>query len=86
MLWIGGGLGREVVVIWQPVQLEREITTGARAWVVEHLSTSHRNDSHDPGGSHYFTTPVSHGNLLVARTMIATGFMSTEADIYSNCL
>lgn len=86
MLWIGGGLGREVVVIWQPVQLEREITTGARAWVVEHLSTSHRNDSRDPAGSHYFTTPVSHNNLLVARMMIARGFMSTGADIYSNCL
>lgn len=59
MLWIGGGLGREVVVIWQPVQLEREITTGARAWVVEHLSTSHCNDSHIPAGSHHFTTLAS---------------------------
>lgn len=86
MLWIGGGLRREVVVIWQPVQLEREITIGARAWVVEHLSASHRNDSHDPAGSHYFTTPPSHGNLLVARMMIPTGFMSAGADIYSNCL
>lgn len=37
------GLGEgEVVVVWQPVQLEREITIGARAWVVEHLSASHR--------------------------------------------
>lgn len=26
--------------------------------VVEHLSSSHRNDSHDPAGSHYFTTPA----------------------------
>lgn len=45
----------------------------ARAWLVEHLSTSHRNDSHDPAGSHYFTTPVSHGNLLVLSMMIAVG-------------
>lgn len=79
-------MGRDVVVIWQPVQLEREIATGARAWVVEHLSTSHRNDSHDPAGSHYFTTLVSQGNLLVAKMMIALGFMSTGADIYDNCL
>lgn len=50
--------GRGIVVIRQPVRLEREITTGARARVVEHLSCSHRNDSHDPAGSHYFTTPA----------------------------
>lgn len=94
MLWIGAGVGRggvrmvrEIVVIWQPVQLEREITTGARAWMVEHLSTSHRNDSHNPVGSHYFATLDSHSNLLVARMMmIAVGFMSAGADIYSNCL
>lgn len=84
---MGGGLGGgEVVVIWQPVQLKREITIAARVWVVEHLSTSHCNDSHDPVGSHYFTTLASHGNLLVARMMIATGFMSTATDMYNNCL
>lgn len=74
------------VVIWQPVQLEREITIGARAWVVEHLSNSHQNDSHDPAGSHYFTSPVSQSNLLVARMMTAMGFIGTGTDIYSNCL
>ena len=62
------------------------MTIGARAWVVEHLSTSHRNDSHDPVGSHYFTTLASHGNLLVVKMMIAMGFMSTGTDMYSNCL
>lgn len=59
MLWIGGGFGRELVVIWQPVQLEREITIGARACVADHLSASHRNDSRYPVGSHYFTTLLS---------------------------
>lgn len=82
MLWIGG----ELVVIWQPVQLEREITIGARAWVVKHLSTSHHNVSHDPAGSHYFTTLGSHGNQLVARMIIAARFRSTETDVNSKCL
>lgn len=41
------------------VQFEGEMSPGAKALVVEHLSTSHRNDSHDPVGSHYFTSPVS---------------------------
>ncbi len=86
MLWIGGSFGREIVFIWQLVQLEREITTGASACVVEHLSTSHRNDSHDPAGRNYFTASVFHGNLLVTRTMIAVGFTSTVADIYNNCI
>ncbi len=86
MLWIGGGSGREIVFIWQPVQLEREIATGARACVVKHLSTSHRNDSHDPVGRNYFTALVSHSNLLATRMMIAMGFMSAGAVIYNNCL
>lgn len=79
-------MGRGIVVIWQPVRLEREITTGARARVVEHLSSSHRNDSHDPAGSHYFTTPLSHGDLTVARMMIAMGFYERRSRLYSNCL
>lgn len=81
MLWLGGGMCMEAVVIWQPVHLEREITIRARAWVVEHLSNSHQNDSHDPVGSHYFTSPVSQGNLLVVRMMTAMGFISTGTDI-----
>lgn len=85
MLWIGLGVEGELVVIWQPLQLEREMTTGARVWVVEHLSTSHRNNSHDPVGSHYYNPLFSHSNLLVARMMIAMGVMSTGTDMDNNC-
>ena len=81
MLWIGGCLCKEVIVIWQPFQLERETTAGARAWVVEHLSTSHRNDSYDPTGSYYFTSPVS--EHLAVGGYDDSGFMSTGTDIYS---
>lgn len=56
---MGGGSCREVVVVWQPVHLEREMTIGARAWVAEHLSTSHLNDSHDPAGTLFYRSSLS---------------------------
>lgn len=63
-----------VAVIWQPVQLEREMTIRARAQVEEHLSTSHHNDSQSPvEGKRAITLPPlsSSAKLLTIKAIIA---------------
>lgn len=75
---------REIVVIWQPVQLEREIITSARAWVMEHLSSSHRNESHEPAGSHFLYHFISTGLCSDCLRTVEKSYLCSEFPVSHN--